>query len=182
MITYEAVLFHPQQGVAVDLKPLLAEDTNDLQQMLSHPEVRSHILMRCGVGSQYGYSDKLVNRMVYPFDPCELHAGIYLKGQQKLIGTASLQNWNRRERKASLGYMVDPAWWGYGLATEAVGLLLNYAVHELGVTRIEGRCRGDNCRSERVMIKNGMTLERIMPKVGTVDDVMKVFTNVTQMK
>lgn len=176
MITYGTISFHPQQGMAVDLRPMLAEDTDDLQRMLSHPEVRPHILMRYGAGSPYSYFEKLVNRMLYAFDPCELHAGVYLKEQQKLIGTVSLQNWNRREDKASLGYMVDPTWWGHGLATEAVGLLLKYAVQELGVTRVEGRCRGDNCRSERVMTKNGMMLERILPRVGTLDDVTKVFT------
>lgn len=182
MSTYGAVLFHPQEGIAIDLKPLRSEDTDHLQQMLSYPEVRHHILLRCGAGSKYKYFDKLVNRMINTFDPSELHAGIYLKGRGRLIGTVSLQNWNRRERKASLGYMVDPAWWGFGLATEAVGLLLNYAVHELEVTRVEGRCRGNNCRSERVMIKNGMKLERVLPKVGEIDDVMKIFTFVTQMK
>lgn len=93
-----------------------------------------------------------------------------------MIGIVALQNWNRREGTATLGYMLDPAWWGHGLATEAVGLFLNYSVHTLGITRIEGRCTGDNIRSERVMLKNGMKLERVMPKVGSLDDVMKVFT------
>lgn len=53
---------------------------------------------------------------------------------------------------------------------------MNYSVHTLGITRIEGRCRGDNIRSQRVMLKNGMMLERVLPRVGSLDDVMKVFT------
>jgi ribosomal-protein-alanine N-acetyltransferase len=176
MSTYDTVLFKTQQGTAVELRPILPEDTYALRTLLSHPEVKPHIVLRCGGGTQHAYLDKLVKRMLYAFDPCALHAGIYIKGRQGLIGAVSLQNWNRREGNASLGYMLDPAWWGHGLATEAVSLLLNYSLQELGMTRVEGRCRGDNSRSERVMIKNGMTLERIVPMAGSSDDVMKVFS------
>ncbi|WP_340004902.1 GNAT family N-acetyltransferase [Paenibacillus sp. FSL K6-0276] len=176
MSTYEAVSFQIQQGVAVDLRLILPEDASALQQLLSYPEVQTHIQIRSSAGSDNAQVEKIVNRMLFAFDPCALHAGIYLKEPQKLIGIVALQHWNRREGKATLGYMLDPAWWGCGLATEAVGLLLNYSVHTLGITKIEGRCRGDNVGSERVMIKNGMMLERVVPRVGSLDDVMKVFT------
>ncbi|AWV35636.1 MULTISPECIES: GNAT family N-acetyltransferase [Paenibacillus] len=176
MSTYGAVLLETQHGLAVDLRLIMPEDVLALRQLLSHPDVQRHILVRSGPGSASAQVEKLVNRMLFAFDPCALHAGIYLKGQQRLIGIVALQNWNRREGTATLGYMLDPAWWGCGLATEAVGLFLNYSVHTLGITRIEGRCTGDNIRSERVMLKNGMKLERVMPKVGSLDDVMKVFT------
>lgn len=176
MSTYEAVLPETQHGVRVDLRQLVPDDADALQQLLTHPEVQRHILIRSGAGSVHAQIEKLVNRMLYAFDPCALHAGIYLKELQILIGIVALQNWNRREGTATLGYMLSPVWWGYGHATEAVGLLLNYSVHTLGIRRIEGRCTGNNIRSERVMIKNGMKLERVLPRAGASDDVMKVFT------
>lgn len=176
MSTYEAILFQMQQGIRVDLKLISSEDTRSLHQLLSHQDVQPHIVVRSDRGTDYAQVEKLVNRMVYASDPCALHAGIFLKDTQQLIGMVALQNWNRREGKATLGYILDPAWWGHGYATEAVGLFLSYSVHHLGITRIEGRCRGDNHRSERVMIKNGMSLERVMQRVGSLEDVMKVFT------
>lgn len=176
MSTYGAVLLETQQGVMVDLRQLVSEDAEALRQLLSNPEVQRHILVRSGARSVDSQVEKLVNRMLNAFDPCALHAGIYLKGQRELIGIVALQNWNRREGAATLGYMLNPAWWGCGLATEAVGMLLNYSAHTLGIRRIEGRCTGDNIRSERVMIKCGMILDRVMPRVGSSDDVMKVFT------
>ncbi|WP_157794013.1 GNAT family N-acetyltransferase [Paenibacillus donghaensis] len=182
MLTYEQAEFKQQQGAAVEVKALATDDTCSLRRLLSHPEVNPHILFRSGPASQQASVDKLVQRMMYTYDPCALHAGIYLLGLPQLLGTVSLQNWNRREGTATLGYMLDPACWGCGLATEAVGLLLDYGVREAGVTRVEGRCRGDNTRSERVMIKNGMLLERQMPVVGSPGDVMKVYALVTQMK
>lgn len=176
MITYESVSFIAQQGTAVELRPLLPAESGRLKALLSHPDVQPHIVLRCGASSQQAVLDKLVHRMVYGYDPCALHAGIYARDRQELIGTVSLQNWNRHEGKAVLGYMLHPAWWGAGLATEAVGLLLNYARQELGLAKVEGRCRGDNLRSERVMLKNGLTLERVLPMADGSGDIMKVFT------
>ncbi|WNS43355.1 GNAT family N-acetyltransferase [Paenibacillus sp. MMS20-IR301] len=164
------------QGTAVELKTMAPGDGAVLKTLLSHPEVKPHIQLRQGAASQQGVPDQLVKRMLHGYDPCALHAGIYMKDQPELIGTVSLQNWNRHEGKALLGYMLNPLWWGRGFATEAVGLLLAYGFREQGLLKVEGRCRGDNSRSEKVMLRSGLTLERILPMPGSPDDVMKVFT------
>ncbi|WP_019908732.1 GNAT family N-acetyltransferase [Paenibacillus sp. HW567] len=176
MRTYDTVLSMMRQGAAVELRTMHPGESMALKALLAHPEVQPHILLRQGTGSPHGYLDKMVPRMLYASDPCALHTGIYLRDQHELIGTASLQNWNRHEGKAVLGYLLNPLWWGRGLATEAVGLLLDYGLLELGLRKVEGRCRGDNLRSERVMLKNGLTLERIQPMPGSSGGVMKVFT------
>lgn len=175
MSTYEAIMGMALQGAAVELKSMASADGAVLRALLSHPEVQPHIQLRQGSSSQQGVLDKLVNRMLHGYDPCALHAGIYLKGQPELIGSVSLQNWNRHEGKAVLGYMLNPAWWGRGFATEALGLLLAYGFRELELLKVEGRCRGDNLRSEQVMLKNGLTLERTLPMADGSGDVMKVF-------
>ncbi|NQX45734.1 GNAT family N-acetyltransferase [Paenibacillus tritici] len=176
MSTYEMIMRMALQGPAVEVKNMASGDGVRLRSLLSHPEVQPHIQLRHGSSSQQGVLDKLVNRMLHGYDPHALHAGIYIKGQPELIGSVSLQNWNRHEGKALLGYMLGPSWWGHGYATEALGLLLDYSFRELGLKQIEGRCRGDNLRSARVMLKNGLTLERILPMADGSGDVMKVFT------
>lgn len=176
MSTYETVTGMALQGTAVELRPMVYGDGAVLRSLLSHPEVRPHIQLRHGSSTQQGVLDKLVTRMLHGYDPCTLHAGVYVKGQPELIGSVSLQNWNRHEGKAVLGYMLNPVWWGRGFATEALGLLLDYGFRELELLKVEGRCRGDNLRSEQVMLKNGLTLERILPMPGGSGDVMKVFT------
>ncbi|QQZ61745.1 GNAT family N-acetyltransferase [Paenibacillus sonchi] len=176
MSTYDTALSMARQGQKVELRTMPATESGVLKTLLAHPLVQPHILLRQGASSPHAYLDKLAARMLHAADPCALHAGIYALEQQELIGTVSLQNWNRYENKAVLGYLLNPLWWGRGLATEAVGLLLDYSFQELGLLRAEGRCRGDNLRSERVMIKNGLTLERVLPMPGSPSDVMKVFT------
>lgn len=176
MITYDTIPFMAQQGTAVDLRMMQPTESDRLKALLSHPEVQPHIMMRCSAGSRQALVDKLASRMLYPYDPCALHTGIYAKDGQELLGTASLQSWNRHEGTAVLGYMLHPLWWGQGLATEAIGLLLAFGFQELGLKKVEGRCRGDNVRSERVMLSNGLTLERVLPMADSSGGVMKVFT------
>lgn len=176
MGTYAAVMGLALQGTAVDVRTMAAGDGELLKALLSHPEVQPHIQLRHGATSQQGVLDKLVNRILHGYDPCALHAGIYITGQPELIGSVCLQNWNRHEGSAVLGYMLNPLWWGRGFATEALELLLTYGIRELGLRKVEGRCRGDNLRSEQVMLKNGLTLERILPMADGSGDVMKVFT------
>ena len=175
MSSYMAVMGLALQGTAVDVRTMAAGDGELLKALLSHPEVQPHIQLRHGATPQQGVLDKLVNRMLHGYDPCALHTGIYVTGQPELIGSVSLQNWNRHEGTAVLGYMLNPLWWGRGFATEALGLLLDYGIRELGLLKVEGRCRGDNFRSEQVMLKNGLTLERILPMADGSGDVMKVF-------
>lgn len=174
MSTYEIIPFQEQRGTIVELRTVAPEESAALRALLSLPELRPHIVMRSD-GLDNSALEKLAHQMLHPYDPCSLHAGIYRRGEAELIGTVSLQSWNRRVGSAVLGYMLDPLWWGRGYATEAVSLMLHYAFHELGITEMEGRCRGGNTASARVMIKNGMKLERSIPTVGSAGDVIKVF-------
>lgn len=175
MSTYETRQFPGQNGIAVGLRALRKEDAGALRSLLAHPELSTHIILR-GEGTQQGAMNKLAHRMSHIYDPCALHAGIHCGVDSALIGTVSLQCWNRRNGTAILGYMLSPEWWGRGYATEAVGLMLNYGIHEMGITEVEGRCRDSNLRSARVMIKNGMKLKRVIPIVGSAGDEIKVFS------
>lgn len=62
--------------------------------------------------------------------------GIVLKESGELIGTIGIHNWNKRAKKAEIGYELHPDYWGKGLAKEAVEALLSHAFTELGLFRI----------------------------------------------
>ncbi|WP_146826934.1 GNAT family N-acetyltransferase [Aeromicrobium flavum] len=59
--------------------------------------------------------------------------------------------------KGALGYYVDEAEQGRGLATTAVAEVVNLAFVRLGLHRIEAATRLDNTSSQRVLEKNGFT-------------------------
>jgi len=58
---------------------------------------------------------------------------------------------------AILGYWVDHARNGRGLATRAVAEVLEIAYGELGLHRLEAGTRVDNTASQRVLERNGFT-------------------------
>jgi len=63
------------------------------------------------------------------------------------------------EGQAEVGYVLDPAHYGHGYATEAVGALLRLGFEDLGLHRIAARCDARNTASTRVMERAGMRRE-----------------------
>ena len=67
-----------------------------------------------------------------------------------------------------VGYWLLPAARGRGFATTAVRLLSNWAVRELGVTKVRLTTAPDNERSQRVAERSGF--RRVMPRDGEAVD------------
>jgi len=61
--------------------------------------------------------------------------------------------------EAELGWALDPAYGGRGLATEAVRGLLRICFEDLGVRRVTAGCFADNVPSWRLMERVGMRRE-----------------------
>jgi len=62
---------------------------------------------------------------------------------------------------AELGYWIGEAFWGKGIATEAVKLITKYGFEELGLIRIHAGVFDFNTASRRVLEKAGFSLESI---------------------
>ena len=61
--------------------------------------------------------------------------------------------------EAEAWYLLQPDRWGRGLATEALGGLVDHGFNTLGVRRIRARCLPENPASSRVLEKLGFTRE-----------------------
>lgn len=59
----------------------------------------------------------------------------------------------------NLGYFIRQAYWGQGVATEAVGRVIEYIFKELKVVKIEASCSSLNIGSISVLEKNNMLRE-----------------------
>lgn len=64
-----------------------------------------------------------------------------------------------REVQAEIGWCLDPAYQGRGLATEAVAALLAVCFEGLGLRRVTANCFADNVASWRLMERLGMRRE-----------------------
>lgn len=75
-----------------------------------------------------------------------------------VAGTLSLFNPNGGPLKSAiLGYWLDEAHTGRGLATRAVSEALAIAFGEMGLHRVEAGTRPENVASQRVLERNGFT-------------------------
>lgn len=69
-------------------------------------------------------------------------------------------------RRAEMGYILHPDYWGRGIATEAAKRIIQYGFEDLGLNRIMARADVRNPASIRVLMKAGMSIE------GTLRDEM----------
>jgi RimJ/RimL family protein N-acetyltransferase len=67
------------------------------------------------------------------------------------IGFAGLPDNNG---KTELGYAIDQKFEGQGIATEAVGAIIDWAFQDEGLKIIQAETPTDNVSSQRVLIKN----------------------------
>lgn len=82
-----------------------------------------------------------------------------------LAGTINLFNVVRGALESgTIGYWVDGARNGRGLATTAVGEVLAFAFGELGLHRVEAATLVDNVSSQRVLEKNGFRRIGLAPR------------------
>ncbi len=79
----------------------------------------------------------------------------------KMIGTCGFTRLDFNNNSAEIGYVLNPNYWGYGVACEAALRVLEFAFMVLNVHRVEAQYMIENDRSLRVMQKCGMSFEGI---------------------
>ena len=83
------------------------------------------------------------------------HRFVILVGDE-IVGTVSLSNVVRGAMDGcNMGYFVAREHNGRGVATRAVGLMLDQAFGRLGLHRVEAGTLLDNVGSQRVLVRNG---------------------------
>lgn len=82
-----------------------------------------------------------------------------------LVGVINLNNIQLGSmRMASIGYYGDRDYAGKGYMTEGMGLVLKYAVEDLGLHRIEANIQPENIASKRLVKRLGFQKEGFSPK------------------
>lgn len=87
---------------------------------------------------------------------------ICLNETGKHIGNIKLGPINRANGFAHIGLFIgDREYWGKGIATEAVSLIVRYAFETLGLHKVLAGCLANNEASLRVFKKNGFKKEGV---------------------
>lgn len=81
------------------------------------------------------------------------------RADNRMIGTCGFTSFRCPSDVGEIGYVLNPAYHGRGLATEAVRAVLRFGFEELSLHRIEARFIEGNDSSRRLMERVGMTFE-----------------------
>ncbi len=79
----------------------------------------------------------------------------------RMIGTCGFAHLNFPNNSGEIGYVLNPEFWGRGIAHEACSAVIKFGFCELSLNRIEAKAFEQNKRSRRVMEKLGMTFEGV---------------------
>ena len=73
----------------------------------------------------------------------------------QLLGRSGLQYLPETD-EVEVDFILDPSYWGLGLASEAGSASLRFAFDRLGLTDVIGLVHPENVASQRVLLKIGM--------------------------
>ncbi len=143
------------------LRKMLVSDTEDMYAYAGRIEVTRYLTWYPHPDREYTkeYLQYLGNRyaagMFYDW-------AIVYEPDCKMVGTCGFTSFNCSADSAEVGYVLNPEYWGKGIAREALQRVLRFGFEELGLHRIEARYIQGNERSRNLMERVGMKFEGIM--------------------
>lgn len=92
-----------------------------------------------------------------------IYLGISLEGDPGgLVGLAELFDYQRDTDMITMGYRLNAAYWGKGIATQAVKALTGYLFEVAEVNRVQAFVMPENVKSLGVLRRNGFAQEGII--------------------
>lgn len=142
------------------LRRMLVSDTEDMYEYASRQDVTKYL-------AWYPHPNRDYTRDYLQYLGGRYAAGMFYdwavvyEPDCKMVGTCGFTSFNCSSDSAEVGYVLNPEYWGKGIATEALRRVLRFGFDELHLHRIEARFIEGNDRSRRVMEKVGMQFEGI---------------------
>ena len=140
------------------LRKMLVADTSDMYEYASRPDVTTYLTWQ-------PHPDRDYTREYLQYLGGRYNAGMFYdwaviyEPDCKMIGTCGFTSFKCSSDSAEVGYVLNPEYWGRGIAVEALERVLAFGFEDMGLHRIEARFMDGNDRSRRVMEKVGMTFE-----------------------
>lgn len=153
--------FPPLETKRLLLRPLTGDDLEFVFRHFSDPEVNRYLLdddpvttreqARAIIDFYLPPAGKPFNRWV-----------IARKPDGRPIGTCGYHQWQRRHRRAEIGYDLEKASWRQGYATEALRAVLRHGFERMDLNRVEAMVHPENTASVRVLERLGFRKEGLL--------------------
>ena len=88
--------------------------------------------------------------------------GITLKESGVIIGSCGFHNTAVQHYRSEIGFELSRDYWKKGIATEAVGAIIDYAFGQMNFQRIEALIEPPNLSSQKVVEKLGFIREGLL--------------------
>jgi RimJ/RimL family protein N-acetyltransferase len=142
------------------LRRLEPADLDDLFALYSDPEIRRYF----PDGTLTYEETKEELEWFLNGHPAHPELGLWAtihKGSDRFIGRCGLLPWTIDGRQeVEIAYLIDRAFWGQGLGTEAARAIREYAFEELRLSRLICLIDPENGASQNVATKIGMAFEK----------------------
>ena len=138
------------------LKPLTVRDIPYLMDMISDGDVYTY-LPTFLIEQQYDDMHRLIHDL---YNDCiekkdSLILGVYTIEGNAFCGLAEFYGFNDKIHKTCIGYRFMRQYWGRGLASETVALMVDYLFNGTDMEIITASTMIENASSARVLEKNG---------------------------
>ena len=94
-------------------------------------------------------------------DESGIRWAITLKPAEHMIGSCGFHLYNKRDRRAEIGYELHSDYWRRGIMSEALAAILEFCFQRLDVHRVEADVVEGNAASAALLKKAGFTLEGV---------------------
>jgi len=137
-------------GQRLTLREFQYTDEDALHAIVSDPVVTAYVQWG---PDQPADTRAFLAKAIAQADAPEVRMGYHLamvEGDDQVAGSVALDIENATHGRATVGFVVAPARWGLGYATEALGLMLDFGFGQLGLHRISAHCHPDTRACARV--------------------------------
>jgi len=144
----------------VILRQIIDSDIENVFEGLSHPDIIKYY------GISFDSLEATKEQMTWFADLEKNKTGIWwaicAKDDGKFIGAGGLNDLSLENKKAEIGFWLLPEYWGKGIMTETIPLIINYAFNNIGLHRIEGFVEPENSNCKNALAKLSFILEGTM--------------------
>ena len=147
------------EGERIILRKIEDGDSDDLRNMTLNPNVYRYLptfLFEKQCDDVHKTIADLYGELFASKD--SLILGICMKSTGRFCGIAEFYGYKESLQKTCIGYRLDEPWWGKEIASETVGLMVDYLYSATDTEIITASTMIENKASARVLEKNGFIM------------------------
>ncbi len=149
------------EGERIKLDRVRIENLEELYAILSDPYVAEYDWFE--PIDSLERAEKFIKHYDDEFEEKEeITWGIFNKIDNKLVGICNLGSFEDSSRRCEIGYDIRKSEWNKGYATEAIKLLVKFALSDMNLNRVEAFVTPGNDGSVKTLEKSGFIREGLV--------------------